>query len=146
MPRLTVHKVIGDEVVFACSPQTPLDFADGLELFAALVAELNREYEEAFGFSIHAAAWAATLLSRNRAVRIEELDTPEDPYYEFIGADIDLGFRLIKHCPVGRVIVPYDLPLMLNGYEVAFEQVGQASLQGVSMDPYSLLLIQGGVG
>ena len=144
MPRLTVHKVIGDEVLFACSPQTPLDFADSLELFTNLVAELNEEYTRDYGFGIHSAAWAATLLSRNRALRIEELDTPEDPYYEFVGPDIDLGFRLIKYCPVGRVIVPGDLPVMLNGYGLLFEQIGTASLQGVTLDPYPVLLTHGG--
>lgn len=122
----------------------PLDFADSLELFTNLVAELNEEYTRGYGFGIHSAAWAATLLSRNRALRIEELDTPEDPYYEFVGPDIDLGFRLIKHCPVGRVIVPGDLPVMLNGYGLMFEQIGTASLQGVTLDPYPVLLTRSG--
>jgi class 3 adenylate cyclase len=83
----------------------------------------------------------ASLIGKNRAIRIPELDANGSQYFEYVGPEVDIGFRLGKHAPAGRVIVPYELPILLEDYGLKFEQIGEASLQGVAVNPYPLWLV-----
>jgi hypothetical protein len=141
LPNVRVHKTKGDELLFIATPSTLDEIADLVRMFLAATVEVEKGLQQRWGLSVHATIWMASLIGKNRAIRIPELDANGSQYYEYVGPEVDIGFRLGKHAPAGRVIVPYELPILLEDYGLKFEQIGEASLQGVSVNPYPLWLV-----
>lgn len=143
IPEVRVHKTKGEELLFEAWPASIADVADLVRLFNACTAELHQGLMQRWGVGLHGAVWMASLLGKNRAIRVPELDQNGTEHYEYVGPEIDLGFQLAPHAPAGRVIVPYELPVLLEASPLRFERQGEVSLRGVDLDPYPLWLVGG---
>ncbi len=60
---------------------------------------------------------------------------------DLIGPDVDLGFRLVSHARLGRVLVPQCHLTRLDLSDVTVEPIGEATLKGIPINPYPLLEI-----
>ena len=96
-PAVEVWKVMGDEVIFVVEPSS------ASEVTTILIALLRtmRRYEqsrlEALPLRLKGAAWLADFAESNIELDIPELSSEDSaPHVDFIGPDIDLGFRLSK--------------------------------------------------
>lgn len=148
VPQCGVWKVLGDEVVFIGLPS---DLGDAEVLAAAFVqtvAAYDQRLCARWPLRIRGACWAAALGERNRVIEIPEMFAGRDgqAYQDFLGPDVDIGFRLSAHSAPGRVIVSPNLAESLAGLaeseRLAFHPIGERSLKGVcGGQPFPLLLM-----
>src|SRR3546814_3468787 len=81
-------------------------------------------------------AWLAYLSENNIALEIPELSSNDvAPHLDFIGPDLDLGFRLSKFARPASLLLSLDLVEMLlaadNRADVVLYLVGREELKGV---------------
>lgn len=148
VPECGVWKVLGDEVVFI---GLPTDLGDAEVLAAAFVqtvAAADQRLAARWPLRIRGACWAAALGERNRVIEIPEMFAGRDgqAYRDFLGPDVDIGFRLSAHSAPGRVIVSPNLAESLASLEdsprLGFHPIGDASLKGVcGGHPFPLVLM-----
>jgi hypothetical protein len=144
-PAVDVWKVLGDEVIFVAQPHTPE------ELTAILVALLrtmklyeDRHFAE-LPLRLKGAAWVADFKRQNIELDIPELSTGDSGrHVDFIGPDIDLGFRIAKFSRPGSLVVSLDaLELLLaasNLDRAALYLVAREELKGVMFGrPYPIV-------
>lgn len=134
-PAIDVWKVMGDEVLFVCEPES------AEELTTMLVALLRtmRMYEERhfqeLPLRLKAAAWLADFEGQNIEIEIPELSGEGSPHLDYIGPDIDLGFRIGKFARPGVMAVSLDvLEAVLgaaNADVAALYVMGAEPLKGV---------------
>jgi len=154
VPHSGVWKVMGDEVVFAASPRTLTQaqlvaaaFSDAVQCYDARIAAR-------WPLRIRGACWGAEIGRRNRMLEIPEmLGASEDrPYLDYLGPDIDIGFRLSGHSRPGEVILSPNLAeaFAAHGEQhgIEFHYVGEVPLKGVCAGlPFPLVLMSvAGVG
>lgn len=148
-PAIDVWKVMGDEVVFVSTPQSPEEVTSTL---LALLRTLNLYEERHFRdlpLRLKATAWLADFDGRNIEIEIPELSSAaRGTHLDFIGPDIDLGFRISKHAPPGALVVSADVLEMILGAEnrarADFRIVGSETLKGVMFGrPYPIVWMLG---
>src|SRR3546814_4574183 len=89
-------------------------------------------------------AWLADLSENNIALEIPELSSNDvAPHLDFIGPDLDLGFRLSKFARPASLLLSLDLVEMLlaadNRADVVLYLVGREELKGVMFGrPYPI--------
>ena len=143
-PDISVWKVMGDEVLFVTTPQT------GEELTSTLIAVLRtmRIYEARhftdMPLRLKATAWFADFDGANIEVEVPELSSGLGRYLDYIGPDIDLGFRITKFARPGIMVLSLDvLEAMLagtNADRAAVYLMGHEPLKGVMFGrPYPIL-------
>lgn len=147
-PELEVWKVMGDEVIFVAEPSTP-EVITGL--LCALLQTMRRYEAEHFAdipLRLKGTAWVADFSSNNIELDIPELSSSQAPrHVDYIGPDIDLGFRLSGHARPQSLIVSLDiLELLLqakNRDQVELFVVGQEELKGVLFGrPYPIIWLR----
>jgi hypothetical protein len=134
-PAISVWKVMGDEVVFVCEPGSP----EELTTMVVTVLRTMALYEERhFGqlpLRLKGTAWLAEFDDQNIEIEIPELSSGDGQHVDFIGPDIDLGFRIGKFARPGIMVVSLDvLEAMLgaaNADRAAFYLMGREALKGV---------------
>ncbi|WP_293905438.1 hypothetical protein [Phenylobacterium sp.] len=134
-PAISVWKVMGDEVVFVTTPETPE------ELTSVLIALLRtmRLYDERhFGglpLRLKGTAWLADFDGPNIEIEIPELSSGQGAYVDYIGPDIDLGFRIGKFARPNSLVISLDvLEVVLgarNAGDAALYMMGREPLKGV---------------
>ena len=134
-PDIGVWKVMGDEVVFTVEPKTPE------ELTSILLALLRtmRMYEEKhfreLPLRLKGTAWLADVNGSNIEIVIPELSSGQGAHLDFIGPDIDLGFRIAKFARPATIVISLDvLEVILrarNGGTTALYLAGREPLKGV---------------
>lgn len=146
-PAVDVWKVMGDEVLFVTQPISPE------EVTATLIALLRtiRLYEErhltALPLRLKGTAWLADFDGRNIHVEIPELSSgATGAHMDFIGPDIDLGFRVSKFARPGCLSVSLDVVEQLlaskNADRAALYLLGTEALKGVMFGrPYPIVLM-----
>lgn len=152
-PALHVWKVMGDEVVFAAEPES------AEELTAILLALLRtmRMYEarhfQELPLRLKGTAWLADTGGANIEIEIPELSSGQGAHVDYIGPDIDLGFRIAKFARPGCITVSLDVMEAIlsaaNGDRAALYLMGQEALKGVMFGrPYPIvwMLDAGGEG
>jgi hypothetical protein len=143
-PAIEVWKVMGDEVVFVTRPESPE------ELTSVLLALLRtmRMYEERhfqdLPLRLKGTAWLADLSGSNIEIEIPELSSGQGVHLDYIGPDIDLGFRISKFARPASLVVSLDvLEVILgahNAAKAALYLMGREPLKGVMFGrPYPIV-------
>ena len=137
-----VWKILGDEIVFSYA----IDNWDRLRTLclgfyrAFMAADQQNANDGKPRLKGH--AWTAQFPYPNRELRLSGRDAPD-----YLGQDIDLGFRLGGVSRPGRFLVSLDLAERLALLPVqenfAFHRVGWESLKGVQGgEPYPLIWLR----
>ena len=151
VPDCAVWKVIGDEIVFMARPRTPRETQLLVIAFYRMVINYDQKIFERWPLRIKGCCWAAQISGRNREIEIPEmLGTDKDGLYmDYLGPDVDTGFRVASCGGRGQVILSSNLVQLLAGIEeteeieeIELHYSGSRVLKGVySGRPYPLFLM-----
>lgn len=134
-PAISVWKVMGDEVVFVCEPGSPEELTTILLTLMKTMALYEERHFQELPLRLKATAWLADFDGQNIEIEIPELSSGDGEHVDFIGPDIDLGFRIGKFARPGVMVVSLDvLEAVLgaaNAEGVAFYLMGREALKGV---------------
>lgn len=132
-------KTLGDELVFVALVKSEADAGLVLLAFHKTISGYQEKIHAKHNLHLKATAWTAGFPIRNRRVVVK---MPRGKQVEdFIGPDMDIGFRLSKVARPGPIVASMDLVDLLIGreYQSKFHCVfvGWEILKGVFMDkPY----------
>lgn len=150
LPESGVWKVMGDEVIFLAKPRTAREAQLIAIAFQQTVTEYDRRLAARWPLRIRGCCWAAEIGERNRQIEIPEMFGGSDgrPYLDFLGPDIDTGFRLSACCGSGEVIMSPNLVESLATLEeqagLRFRRIGSRTLKGVCAgQPFPLVVLAG---
>jgi class 3 adenylate cyclase len=148
VPQGGVWKVMGDEVVFAVLPQNLRHAHRVAAAFCDAVASYDARIAGRWPLRIRGCCWGAEIGQRNRAIEIPEMlgGSENRPYLDFLGPDIDIGFRLSGHSRPGELILSPNLAEAFAALEdqrgLRYHFVGEAPLKGVcGGQPFPLVLV-----
>lgn len=148
LPQSGVWKVMGDEVVFAALPHNLSHAQRVAAAFCDAVATYDQRIAERWPLRIRGCCWGAEMGERNRAIEIPEMlgGSEDRPYLDFLGPDIDIGFRLSGHSRPGELILSPNLAeafaLLEEQRGLRYHFVGEAPLKGVcGGQPFPLVLV-----
>jgi len=150
LPNVWVWRVSGDDVVFLAEPEHADEAARLLKAFHLTVNLYHARISSRWPLGLRGCCWAARFPERNIEIEIPEMATAGRgggmTYFEYLGPEVDAGFRIADHAPVGQVIVSLNLAEAIaydaHGHGLWFHRVGQEILKGVYAEqPYPLLLI-----
>lgn len=143
-----VWKVLGDEVVFAVYPNGPGDALAVVLAFYRTVIQFDARFFERWPLRVRGCAWGARLDTRNRHIVIPEMQPQMDgqPFDDYLGPDVDIGFRLSGCAGRGQVVISSNLAESLARLGaldgLRFHHVGRRVLKGVyGGRPYPVILI-----
>lgn len=137
VPDSGVWKVMGDEVILVALPTSVTEAAAFASAFCRTVPAYDQRLSARWPLRIRGTCWAAALGRRNRMIEIPEMFGGSDgqPYRDFLGPDVDTGFRLSAHSGHGEVIMSPNLVEALAGStahpELRFHPAGETVLKGV---------------
>jgi hypothetical protein len=144
-PAVDIWKVLGDEVIFVAQPATAEELTS---ILIAVLRTMNLYEERHFQelpLRLKGTAWVADFAQQNIELDIPELSTGDaGRHIDFIGPDIDLGFRISKYSRPGSLVVSLDaLELLLGASNVgraALYLVAREELKGVMFGrPYPIV-------
>ena len=148
VPEITVWKVLGDEMLFISRPSSLLDAQRLFVAFQQSVADYDRRIADRWQLRLRGCCWSAELGRRNRRLEIGEMSggLHGRPYVDFLGPDIDMGFRLCAHSVQGETLVSLNLvesfAAAQEGLGLRFHHLGLQCLRGVCGDqPLPLVLV-----
>lgn len=148
-PAVDVWKVLGDEAIFVARPGSA---EEAVSILLALLRTMKLYEAKHFGtlpLRLKATAWLADFSGPNIELAIPELSSSEAvPHVDFIGPDIDLGFRLSKFARPACMVVSLDLLELVLGAanlaSVKLHLVGREELKGVMFGrPYPIVWLHG---
>jgi len=143
-------KCLGDELIYTAR------VSDGAELYALVSAfyrtafEYDKEVSKKWGLRLKATGWTAGFPLRNSAIPSRATDGAQSvggqEFVDFIGPDIDIGFRITRASRPGRMVVSMDLAELLaqntEPDSFSFYHVGWEVFRGVFNDhPYPIIWI-----
>jgi hypothetical protein len=141
-------KFLGDELIFTAKIQNKWEaFAFTKAFYHTLVSYNESMYDKKSPLQFKGSAWTAGFPIRNRAYIPEIISNSNKANYEdYIGPDMDIGFRIGKLSRQGRVVVSMDLADILaqvsSKENFNFYHVGWEILKGVFSDkPYPVFWI-----
>lgn len=146
LPQGGVWKVMGDEVVFAVLPETVGHAQRVAAAFGDAVAQYDQRIAQRWPLRIRGCCWGAEMGARNRAIEIPEMfGGSKRPYVDFLGPDVDIGFRLSGHSRPGELILSPNLAEAFarqhTQHGLQYHYVGEAPLKGVcGGQPFPLVL------
>lgn len=150
LPNIRVWKVFGDEIVFRVHSRSADDALRLTEAFQRTLVTYGSRFLERWPLQIRGCIWAARFPGRNIEFGIPEMaagdGSADGAYADFLGPDVDLGFRLAHHAAPGQLLASLNLAEALAALPaqrgLRFHPVGQAVLKGVFHGrPYPLILI-----
>jgi hypothetical protein len=139
IPEVAVWRVAGDEVVFIGEPISRMEALMLVEAFGNLTADFHGRLGKGWGLGLRGCAWLAPLGMANVEIEVPEISMggsgATEPYREYLGPDVDSGFRLSKHGHPGEMILSPLLVASLMGPELdgrlAIRAEGEAPLKGL---------------
>lgn len=148
MPEAGVWKVMGDEVIFVTLPRSAHEVMLATSAFVRTVQQYDQRLSASWPLHIRGACWAAELGKRNRQIDIPEMFGGRDgkPYRDFLGPDVDTGFRLSAHSGHGEVIISPNLveaiaTAQAEDPQLRFHLIGDTPLKGViGGQPFPLII------
>lgn len=148
MPEAGVWKVMGDEVIFVTMPRSARELMLATSAFVRTVHDYDQRLAARWPLQIRGTCWAAELGQRNRRIDIPEMfgGRNGEPYRDFLGPDVDTGFRLSAHSGHGEVIVSPNLVEAIAAAQAGaprlrFHPIGEKPLKGViAGQPFPLIL------
>jgi hypothetical protein len=148
VPHCSVWKVIGDEIIFLARPGTPREARLVTIAFYKTIINYDRKLFERWPLRVKGCCWAAQISGRNKEIEVPEMmGTDSDhSYVDYLGPDVDTGFRVAACVGKGQVIVSSNLVEILAAQEesdgLQFHYTGAKVLKGVySGRPYPLFLM-----
>ncbi|NCF64207.1 MAG: hypothetical protein GWP58_15260 [Gammaproteobacteria bacterium] len=148
VPHVGVWKVIGDEIIFMAHPKTPVEAQLITVAFYRTVVNYDRKIFERWPLRVKGCCWAVQVTHRNREIEIPEMlgRDADGAYVDYLGPDVDAGFRLASCAGRGQLIVSSNLVQLLASQEdpagIQFHYIGRKVLKGVySGRPYPLFLM-----
>ncbi|SKB46726.1 hypothetical protein [Sphingopyxis flava] len=144
-PAVDVWKAMGDEVIFTAQPSSAEEAVAILRVLLRTMRLYQAEHFDALPLRLKGTAWLADFSDYNIALEIPELSSSDAaPHLDFIGPDLDLGFRLSKYARPDSLILSLDLLEMLlqarNMGDLILFLAGQERLKGVMFDrPYPIV-------
>jgi hypothetical protein len=154
LPNVTVWKVMGDELIFRAQPQSGEEALRLTEAFYRTLVTYGSSFFERWSLRFRGCCWAARFPAPNIEFRIPEMaggdGSADGAYSDYLGPDIDLGFRLAHHGGRGQLIISLNLAeaiakalvVMPDQRNIRFHNVGSAVLKGVfNGRPYPLIMI-----
>jgi class 3 adenylate cyclase len=150
LPNIRVWKVFGDEIVFRVQSRSADDALRLTEAFHHALDSYGSRFLERWPLRFRGCIWAARFPGRNIEFEIPEMaagnEATDSAYADYLGPDVDLGFRLSHHAGPGQLIVSLNLAETLAALAahrgIRFHHVGQAILKGVFHGrPYPLIMI-----
>ena len=146
-PSIDVWKAMGDEVIFAAEPQSAEEAASILRALLRAMALYESRYFERIPLRLKGTAWLVAFGEQNIELDIAELAAGDGArHIDYIGPDVDLGFRLSKYARPSSLVVSLDLLEQLlgarNAADLAFHLVGRDELKGVMFGrPYPIIWV-----
>ena len=148
VPDCRVWKVIGDEIVFLAHPKSARQAQLLTNAFYNTVINYDNKIFERWPLRVRGCCWAAQISNRNRQIEIPEMmgSDSAQTYVDYLGPDVDAGFRLAACVGRGQLIVSSNLVQLLAGMEdsegIQLHYVGRKVLKGVYKGrPYPLFLM-----
>lgn len=144
-PAVDVWKVLGDEVIFVAQPQTPEEVTSILVTLLRTMRLYEERHFAELPLRLKGTAWVADFEEQNIELEIPELSSSDARrHVDFIGPDIDLGFRISKYArPASLVLSLGALELLLaagNQALAALYLVTREELKGVMFGrPYPIV-------
>ncbi|WP_296600726.1 hypothetical protein [Phenylobacterium sp.] len=143
-PAIDVWKVMGDEVVFVCQPSAPEELTSILIALLRTMRLYEERHFEKLPLRLKGTAWLADFEGQNIQIEIPELSSGTGAHLDFIGPDIDLGFRISKFAKPGSLVISLDvLEIVLgarNADRAALYVIGREPLKGVMFGrPYPIV-------
>ena len=144
LPNITVWKVIGDEIVFRAQARSAEEALLITEAFYRTVVIYDARFVERWPLRLRGCCWAARFPGRNIEIKIPEM--AGIGYVDYLGPDVDLGFRLMSQADRGQVIVSLNLAEALASLPdrrgLQFHYVDRKILKGIfDGRPYPLILV-----
>lgn len=135
-PEIAVWKTMGDEVIFTAAPGSAEELTGILLALLRTMAMYEEGSLQELPLRLKGAAWLAGFDGQNIEVEIPELSSGDGGVHlDFIGPDIDLGFRISKFARAGSLTLSLDvLELVLqakNADRAALHLMGREALKGV---------------
>ncbi|MCF8481964.1 MAG: hypothetical protein K9H25_16185 [Rhodospirillum sp.] len=139
IPEVAVWRVAGDEVVFIGEPTSRLETLMLVEAFGNLTSDFHGRLGSGWGLGLRGCVWLAPLGRDNVEIEVPEITMggggDAAPFKEYLGPDVDSGFRLSKHGHPGEMILSPLLVASLLGPELdgrlAIRVEGAAPLKGL---------------
>lgn len=143
-PAIQVWKVMGDEVVFAAEPASPEELTSILLALLRTMRMYEAKHFQELPLRLKGTAWLADTDGANIEIEIPELSSGQGAHLDYIGPDIDLGFRISKFARPGCITVSLDVMEAIigarNSAQAALFLMGQEPLKGVLFGrPYPII-------
>lgn len=138
----TIWKILGDELVYFVELRHRSEAAFHVQAFADTVSRRNiKSSEKAQALRLKASAWLGGFPVDNTLIPLE------DGSSDYLGAAIDLGFRLARFANPRMMVVSVDLAWLLlsvrKDFKIYYE--GRRALKGILEDEgYPILLVDTG--
>lgn len=136
LPGIAVWKFMGDEAIFVSKPETPEEVTLLVRAHFNAMAAYEEQFLADLPLRLKGTAWLASFPTPNIEIEVPELAQNEGATQtDFIGPDIDLGFRIAKFAFPSTVSVSLDLLEVVlhaaNRRLLDFFAVGREELKGV---------------
>jgi len=143
-PAIDVWKVMGDEVVFVTTPTSAEEVTSILIALLRTMQLYEERHFQELPLRLKGTAWLAGFDGQNIEIEIPELSSGTGAHLDFIGPDIDLGFRISKFARPGSMVISLDvLEVVLgagNADLAAIYLMGKEPLKGVMFGrPYPIV-------
>ncbi|ATE66458.1 hypothetical protein [Rhizorhabdus dicambivorans] len=144
-PVVEVWKVMGDEVIFVATPESPEALVNMLLALIRTMNAYEERYLEDLPLRLKGTAWLAEFGTRNIELEIPELSGGEGVRaIDFIGPDLDLGFRVTKFSRPACLALSFDVADLViaagNAGDVSLHLIGSEELKGVMFGrPYPII-------
>jgi len=143
-PAIDVWKVMGDEVVFVAQPGGPEELTSILLALLRTMQMYEERHFQQLPLRLKGTAWLADFDGHNIEIEIPELSSGTGAHLDYIGPDIDLGFRISKFAKPGSLVISLDvLEVVLgarNAGKAALYLMGKEPLKGVMFGrPYPIV-------
>ncbi|HSI86102.1 MAG: hypothetical protein ACAI35_12280 [Candidatus Methylacidiphilales bacterium] len=137
-----IWKCLGDEIIYGCALKSDEDCARYVRGFYRALRAFDAEFRVKNGLRLKGSAWSAGFPIRNTVLEIGGNSSIQD----FVGPDMDIGFRLGGVTRSGRLAVSMDLADILSrrNYDpdFYFSHVGWEVLKGVfDGKPYPIIWV-----
>ncbi|EMJ94069.1 hypothetical protein [Leptospira alstonii] len=156
-PKPEIWKSLGDEIIFVAEIYNHIQVAWLLEAMQIAVKDYNNKPIDGTsdsGLKIKAAVWTAGFPVQNVIIPIE-YNTDNlgsiGLQYDFIGRNIDLGFRISKYSSQRKMIISNDVALLSSAFgssKLKYYYEGSVSIKGLptELKDYPLFWVDTFVG
>jgi hypothetical protein len=143
-PAIDIWKVMGDEVIFSAEPTSAEELTSILLTLLRTMRMYEEKHFQELPLRLKGTAWLADVTGPNIQVEIPELSSGAGAHIDYIGPDIDLGFRISKFARPACLTISLDvLEVVLgaaNSDRAAIRLMGREPLKGVLFGrPYPIL-------